>query len=233
VADAGASHSTRSACVVAATAAVAAAGTTRPAIRQSSIAKARLGLSAGSYQTLFGNSGTPQTLSEPDGWSELYFADKKVGVYFADGPTGTGTVITTWNRRFKTGKGVGPCSTVKRLKRVYGHALKPSKFNTIHGVVYAWTIGKNLIFATNGDARVHVVGLYDGSAQYPAAGRNPAVRRLHHPQRAELFQLEGLAAQAASACGSPLDDRPDPCARATSQQVRMWVSNALDPADCR
>lgn len=151
-------------CLVTAAVAVDAAAAGKPEITQASVAKAALGLPAARYQTLFGSNGTQSKLDQPDGWSKLEFDARKVSVYFANGASGTGTVITTWNRNYRTARGVGPCSTLERLKHAYRHALRPSKFNTQHGVVYAWTVGENLIFATNGTNKVGAVGLYDGSA---------------------------------------------------------------------
>jgi len=152
------------ACVVSATGAYAAPAAGNPAIRQSSIAGARLGLNASSYQTLLGGNGVQSTVSQPDGWSKLEFDAKKLSVYFAAGASGRGTIVTTWNKNYRTAKGVGPCSSVKRLKHAYGRSLKPSKFNSQGGVVDAWTVGKNLVFATNGGNRVQAVGLYNGGA---------------------------------------------------------------------
>ena len=80
-----------------------------------------------------------------------------------------GIIITTWNDAFRTAAGVGPCSTIDELKAAYGSRLRPSKFNTQEGKVYAYTVGKNLLFAANGapptpSKYVTSVALYDGSA---------------------------------------------------------------------
>jgi hypothetical protein len=80
-------------------------------------------------------------------------------VYFK-GDVDQAVEITTWNKAFRTARGVGPCTTVKRLKRAYGRKLKPSKQNIIGGRVYGYTLGKHLYFAA-GDARhVTAVALY-------------------------------------------------------------------------
>jgi hypothetical protein len=143
-------------------ASVAVAGA--PAITQVSIAGAKLGLSARTYKKLIGGPAFRLPLSgpngEPTGFSRLVFPS--LSVYFEPKKT-RGAVITTWNRRYKTASGIGPCSTLRELKLAYGDRLKPSKFNTQHGVVYAYTLGKNLIFASPNHTYVEVVGLYNGS----------------------------------------------------------------------
>ena len=139
-----------------------AAGATTAHVTQTSIAGAKLGQSAAAYKRMLGRPVTSEALDQPEGWTKLDFAKRKVGVYFPQDAE-EGIIITTWNRAYKTAAGVGPCSTVARLKGAYGKRLKPSKFNTQSGIVYAWTVGKNLIFASNDHAHVDVIGLYDGS----------------------------------------------------------------------
>ena len=87
----------------------------------------------------------------------------RVSVYFQPKKFRGGVMITTWDQRYKTALGIGPCSTVSELKLAYGKQLRPSKFNTQRGVVFAYTLGKNLIFATENHSYVEAVGLYDGS----------------------------------------------------------------------
>jgi hypothetical protein len=136
-------------------------------ITQESIGGAKLGLSARTYKKLLGKPDLKLPLyqpsgNKPTGWSHLVFAKRGLNVYFAPRKT-RGAVITTWNSRYKTAAGLGPCSTIAELKLTYGNQLRPSKFNTIHGVVFAYTLGKNLIFASNNLSYVEVVGLYNGS----------------------------------------------------------------------
>ena len=143
---------------------VAAAGT--PAITQESIDGAKLGLSARAYKKLLGPSFRVPLYNasgnKPTGWSHLVFGNRGLGVYSAPKKK-RGAVVTTWNRSYTTAAGFGPCSTITELKLAYGNQLKPSKFNTQHGVVFAYTLGKNLIFASNNHHYVEVVGLYNGS----------------------------------------------------------------------
>jgi hypothetical protein len=132
------------------------------AISQTSIGGAPLGLSGKAYETRFDHPWK-ETLLPESGHLKLTFPGRDVAVYFK-GLTDTAVEITTWNKAYKTEKGVGPCSTIPQLKAAYGRQLKPSKFNTLNGVVYAWTVGRDLIFASNSQALVDAVALFYGDA---------------------------------------------------------------------
>jgi hypothetical protein len=160
------------ACLIGAGVLIAAGAAKAPAIRQTSIAGAKLGLPASAYKQLLGKPvhkyrGTPGNPGEPEDRSRLVFSKRKLSVYFVDG-TDAATEITTWNKAYKTAAGIGPCSSIRRLKRAYGKQLKRSKFNTINGLTYAWTVGKNLLFASNDRHVVEAIGLYDGSDPHVA-----------------------------------------------------------------
>ncbi len=130
---------------------------------QRSIAGARIGLPASSYTKLLGGPSYKHAVPElPGHWSRLVFGPRGLSVYFKGKETGS-AVIATWDRKYRTAAGVGPCSTLSELKLAYGSQLKPSKFNTQHGVVYAYTVGKNLIFSVANQSDVGVVDLYNGS----------------------------------------------------------------------
>jgi hypothetical protein len=144
-------------------AAVAAAGT--PAISQESIAGTKLGLSVRTYKKLIGKPSYKAPLNLPLGqtdqlWSRLVFS--RLSVYFPPKKT-RAAVIATWERRYKTAAGLGPCSRIDDLKLTYGNRLKPAKLATKHGVVYAYTLGKNLLFESLNHSYVEVVALYNGS----------------------------------------------------------------------
>jgi hypothetical protein len=143
-----------------------AAAAETPGITQESIGGAKLGLSPTHTKSC---SDPPLGVplynalgNKPTGWSRLIFGNRGLGVYFAPRKK-RGAVVTTWNRSYRTAAGFGPCSTITELKLAYGNQLKPSKFNTQHGFVFAYTLGKNLIFATSNHHYVEVVGLYNGS----------------------------------------------------------------------
>ncbi|MBA3736027.1 MAG: hypothetical protein H0W90_12680 [Actinobacteria bacterium] len=142
---------------------IAAAGTS--AITQESIGGLRIGLTARAYTKLLGKPAYQQPFSDPalSTWKRLVYAKRGLSIHFPPKKSRS-AVITTWNSSYKTAAGVGPCATITELKLAYGSRLKPSKFNTQHGVVYAYTLGKNLIFASNSPhSIVEVVGLYNGS----------------------------------------------------------------------
>ena len=137
-----------------------------PSISQTAIAGAKLGQFATAYKQRFG-SWREDIFVLPN-FRTLIFQQPKVAVYF-ERKVDAGIIITTWNHAFRTATGVGPCSTIQELKSAYGSKLHPSKFNTQKGKVYAYTVGKDLLFAANGpppnpSKYVTAVALYDGSA---------------------------------------------------------------------
>src|SRR5439155_20761223 len=121
-------------------------------IQQSSIAGAKLGRHASAYKALLGKPVRKDVLENR--YSRLVFTKRKVEVYFK-GSVDKGVEITTWNKAYRTSAGVGPCSTVAKLKAAYGSSLKPFKQS---GKTYAYTRGK-LIFAANGLKHITAVAL--------------------------------------------------------------------------
>ena len=142
-------------------------------ITQHSIGGARLGLTLAQYRHLFESRGLKldvnNPMSRPTGWSKWVFAHQGIAVYFRPHHK-RAEIITTWNRRYRTAEGVGPCSLLDEVKLTYSKRLKPSRWNTQHGHVYAYVVGKNLMFTTNESRYIEVVGLYDGSAGANKAG---------------------------------------------------------------
>jgi hypothetical protein len=138
---------------------------TSPAITRVSIDGAKLGLSGSAYKQLLGSAvsltGTNADPAHPEDYSRLYFGASKMEVYF-QGKVDKAIVITTWNKRFRTAAGVGPCSTVKQLKRAYGRRLKPNAHNIQGGNVYGYDLGKSLFFAVGDLFRVTAVALHVG-----------------------------------------------------------------------
>ena len=99
--------------------------------------------------------------------------------------------LTTWDTHDRTADGIGPCSTVAQLKRVYGARLKPNPASVHNGVASAWTVGKHLSFvsgAPRAPTIVNSVSLFSDSPAYinftasneapcgPAAVTTPVVR---------------------------------------------------------
>jgi hypothetical protein len=159
----------RAALVVVSASLLVAAAFAAPAatIQPTSIAGAKLGLRASAYKRLFGTPVRKDALRFPTNWTRLVFTKRKVAVFFP--PNGKAVEIATWNANDKTARGIGPCSSISRLKAAYGTRLKPSEPNTIGTKVYAYTVGK-LIFAATGrhpkpgpSKHVTAIALYSGA----------------------------------------------------------------------
>ena len=134
-------------------------------ITQTAIAGAKLGLTQAAYKELYGIGWRADVVTAP-GFPVLIYQHRRQSIYF-DPDTRRGIIVTTWNREHRTAAGIGPCSTIDELKAAYGPALKPSPSNTQQGKVYAYLVGKNLLFAANGlppnpSKFVTAVALYDG-----------------------------------------------------------------------
>ena len=91
-----------------------------PAITQTSIDGARLGLHRAAYEKILENvypeSLPPDLPGAPSpGYAMLAFEDK-VWAFFPDGLEGTATIIVTWDEKYKTAEGIGPCSTIAERK---------------------------------------------------------------------------------------------------------------------
>jgi hypothetical protein len=127
-------------------------------------ADAPLGLKYDDYKSIFGVGYRDDVFVTPN-FPVLYYFDRGFGIYFRR--PGTNAVIeTTWNKHYRTAAGVGPCTSITRLKHVYGNALRPSPANTSHGIPYAYVIG-HMIFGANGppghpSPTVTSVGIYRG-----------------------------------------------------------------------
>jgi hypothetical protein len=147
--------------------AASASGTT---ITSASIGGAKLGLGAAAYKQRFGRPVRTDALRFPKDWTRLVFTKRKVGVYL--NPAGKGIEIATWNNRDRTAAGVGPCTSISRLKAAYGKRLKRDEPNTVgprnHPRIYGWTVGKLIFAATGHDPKpgpskhVTAVALYAG-----------------------------------------------------------------------
>jgi hypothetical protein len=163
---------TAGAILAAAVCAVSAATATGPAITRRTIAGARLGLTEAAYRRTLGPPVSASTLEAPHGWTRLLFPRRRLSVYFARGRRGTGTVVTTWNPAYRTAAGVGPCTSISRLRAVYGKALSPSDRDSFNGIVFAWTLGRTLLFTSN-NLYVRSVALYAGGDPRSAKAGGP------------------------------------------------------------
>ncbi len=138
------------------------------AISQTAIAGATLGRPSAIYKTLFGGY-RESTIAGP-GYDMLAFQQPEVAVYFPSRGKGA-IIITTWNKNYRTAKGIGPCSTVAAMKRAYGNAVKPSRDSALSdGRAYGYVVGNNLVFETQDLSTISAVGLYRGSPQNTGGG---------------------------------------------------------------
>lgn len=149
-----------------------------PKITATSIGGAKLGLAKTDYKRLLGTpvrfeaagggDMTEPGFQQPADYSRLVFGKRKMDVYFQG--SDEAIQITTWNKAYRTKEGVGPCSSIAKLKAAYGSRLKPNPANTDpnSGVVFSYIVGRSLIFelSSNGGQPakfVTAVALYDGS----------------------------------------------------------------------
>jgi tRNA A-37 threonylcarbamoyl transferase component Bud32 len=138
---------------------------TRVFITPRGFVNAPLGLRSNEYKTIFG-VGWREDVFVPPQFPVLYYFDREFGIY-AGGRGKPSIIMTTWNRHYTTAAGVGPCTSIARLKAVYGNALRPSPQNTFEGKAYAYVIG-HMIFGANGppghpSPTVTSVGVFRGT----------------------------------------------------------------------
>ncbi|MDQ3895584.1 MAG: hypothetical protein M3292_13140, partial [Actinomycetota bacterium] len=134
-------------------------------ITQTSIAGARIGVPAKAYKERFGPYRT-YTLTEFPRlhFRGLAFQQPQVAVHFPP-RSKKASIITTWNRDYRTADGIGPCSALDEMKETYGERVIPTRAGTSPDgkTVWSWGLGRNLLFATQDHETVAVVALYEGS----------------------------------------------------------------------
>ncbi len=130
-------------------------------ITETAIAGAKTGLAAAFYKNLFGGFRFSALVDEPH-YPFLSFQQPSVNVYFpARGKRAI--IITTWNRNYRTARGIGPCSTLTQMKRAYGSAVTPAWAGTSpDGSKHSYVVGDNLLFATQDMRTISAVALYRG-----------------------------------------------------------------------
>lgn len=128
------------------------AGVPKLEISQTAIGGARLGRPQGEYLNLFRRPVERSQLE--GGLTRLGLAGLDLEVYFRKGRDAA-IGILTWNPAFRTAAGIGPCSRISMLTRVYGARLKPFRFA---GRIAAYRLGR-LWFTAEEDGRVGVVQL--------------------------------------------------------------------------
>jgi hypothetical protein len=137
--------------------AVATAGVSAssPAIGQTSLAGAKVGLTASAYEKLFGSPYTTRKAGGDHEITLLMFPKRKVAVMFIR--SSRAMSVITWNRAYRTDHGIGPYSTLPQLQKAYGASLVRDRYGP-------FDIG-NLLFATSA-SKVIAVGLYDSRAPH-------------------------------------------------------------------
>ena len=143
-------------------AAAVASALVAPTIGTYGIGGAPLGKSRQFYRAHFAKPVVVEQLE--GGLMRLTFPKLRLQVYFKH--DGVGAIgILTWNRKFHTAKGIGPCSSLADLRHAYGSQLKPFRFA---GTIAAYRLG-NLWFTTKAGQTVGVVELAGkGMTVFPA-----------------------------------------------------------------
>ena len=135
-------------------------------IHQTSIGGAELSMRKQDYKNIFGLPVRTERLE--GGLTRLHFETWDLDVYFR-GTSNSAIGIVTWAREFRTSRGVGPCSSVRALRRAYGSKLKPFRFG---GRVVAYRLGR-LWFEVEDGRRVGSVELTSGKLSVFAALNSP------------------------------------------------------------
>ena len=142
-------------------------------ITPTSIAGAKLGDSSVLLTHMWGG-GRKLVMTTPPNYSQLTQRTRSLSAYFV-GTTDKTVEITTWDSRDRTAEGIGPCSTVAELKKVYGKRLRANPHATHKGIVTGWLVGKHLYFYTvpnDAPKIVNTVAIY--SNDLASAGFNAA-----------------------------------------------------------
>ena len=120
--------------------------------------------------------GQKFTTDTPANYTVLQDGNRRLGAYFL-GATDRTVELTTSNSHDRTADGVGPCSTLSDLKRVYGPRLKANPHMSHGKDVFGWLVGKHLMFTMGQDQRtVTTVAIYSNdtaSAGFIASNDGP------------------------------------------------------------
>ena len=138
-----------------------------PKITQKTIDGISLGHKASYYKHAL--HGYQPSILTPPHFPELSFELPAISVVFPRRPRAF--LILTWNKRFRTAAGIGPCSTLASMHEVYGSRVVPAWAGTSpnHKVHWSWQLGRDLLFVTQNHRTISSVVLFHG----PADARRP------------------------------------------------------------
>lgn len=156
-------------------------------ITPTSIRGAKLGDPSALLERMWGNGYQLLQMQFPPTYSLLTVRSRNLSAFFV-GTNDRAVEIVTANGADRSARGIGPCSTLADLRRVYGKRLKASPNSTSPDGkwVFGWTVGKHLFFSMGPNAdqlapndqptRVETVALYsDGlpNVGYDASNAGP------------------------------------------------------------
>ncbi|MEP6813264.1 MAG: serine/threonine-protein kinase [Actinomycetota bacterium] len=149
-------------------------------ITSTSIGGAKLGDTDVALERLWGNGYRKLALDYPPNYSLLTYGGRGVSAYFA-GTSDRTVELTTANSGDRTAEGIGPCSSAADLQKAYGTRLKVNPHMQHNGVVFAYTVGRHMLFTmgpASNPTRVETVALYSNAlapAGYNASNDAPCV----------------------------------------------------------
>ena len=133
---------------------------TKASITQTSIHGVRLGQDASWYRHRLGPAQAA-TVSGP-GYPSLHFQQPEVAAYFSRSGE-PAVIVTTWNRGFRTAAGIGPCSTLVAMRKAYGKRVAPDSHATHGKTIWAWKLGRDILFDTQNQRTISAVTLFRGA----------------------------------------------------------------------
>jgi hypothetical protein len=132
-----------------------------PKITESSIDGLGLGHTASYYVKALG--GYKSSILVGPGFPERSFEQPEVAVVFPKHGKRSSMIIT-WSRSFRTAAGIGPCSTLAQMHKVYGRRVPAAWAGTSrNGKRHtSWQLGRNILFVTQDRKTISAVVLFKG-----------------------------------------------------------------------
>ena len=133
-----------------------------PAVTQHSIAGIPLGKTAAWYKKHIGGAWRDEVLSQSS-FPAVVFGGKAMTIVFPK-KGAPAHIITTYNAAYRTAEGIGPCSSVADMKRVYGNRVHGTWSGTQGRKSYSYELGRNILFEDQDLKTITAVVLYRGAA---------------------------------------------------------------------